>query len=158
MLLESKGQITPTGRAFCPMVGQQSVIPGSKSDIFNVYKNWDVLISIITPYLVCWTVNNNPWVPTMKTPSLQSSNKDQKPIALGPRPLNLPKIFFSSLPFLCLTAYKLDLVWLSWIPDSLLFWFLSCHPCLLEEPKAIQLIVYSRNHWCKHLIILERLR
>lgn len=48
MLLESKGQITSTARAFCAMVVQQSVIPGSKSDIFNVYKIWDVLISSIT--------------------------------------------------------------------------------------------------------------
>lgn len=157
MLLETEGQIASTARAFCLMVEQQGVIPGSKSGICSVSKIWDVLISIITPYLVCWAVNNNSEVSTMKIPSPQSSNKDQKPIALGPRPFNFPKIF-SSLPFLSLTVYKLDLVCLSWIPDSLLFRFLSCHPCLLEEPKAIQLIVYSRNHWSKHLIILERQR
>lgn len=157
MPLGSQGQITSTARALCPMVVQQGVISGSKSDICNVYKIRYVLISITAPYLVCWAVNNDPWVSIMKIPSLQSSNKDQKPIALGPKPLNFPKIF-SSLPFLCLTAYKLDLVWLSWIPDSLLFRFLSCHPCLLEEPKAIQLLLYSQNYWSKHPIILERQR
>lgn len=154
MLSETKGQITSTARAFCPMMVQQRVIPGSKSDICNVYKTWDVLISIITLYLVCWAVNN-PWVSTMKIFSLPSSNKDQTPIALGPRALNFPKIFFQLALH---TTYKLDLVWLSWKPDSLLFRFLSCHPCLLEDPKAIQLIVYPWNHWSKHPIILERQR
>lgn len=116
-----------------------------------------MFISIIRLYVLCWAVNNNLWVSTMKISSLQSSNKEQKPIALGPRPLNFPENF-SSLSFICLTAYKLDLVWLSWKPDSLIFRFLSHHPYLLEEPKAIQLIVYSWNYWSTHPIILERQR
>lgn len=107
--------------------------------------------------VLCWAVNNSLWVLTMKISSLQSSNKEQKPIALGPRPLNFPENF-SSLPFICLTAYKLDLVRLSWKPDSLIFRFLSHYPCPLEEPKATQLIVYSWNRWSTHLIILERQR
>lgn len=116
-----------------------------------------MFISVIAPCVLCWAVNNNLWVSIMKISSLQNSNKEQKPIALGPRPLSFHENF-SSLPFTCLRAYKLNLVWLPWKPDSFIFRFLSHHPCLLEEPKAMQLIVYSWNRWSTHLIILQRQR
>lgn len=116
-----------------------------------------MFIAIIALCVLFWAVNNTLWVSTMKISPLQSSNKEQKPIALGPRPLSFPENF-SSLLFICLRAYKMNLLWLSWKPDSFIFRFLSHHPCLLEEPKAMQWIVYSCNRWSTHPIILQRQR